>query len=624
MCLALISWRKIALMKALQSFSTGGRILLTVSMFWAGTAASFAQVLASNLIPVVVVQATQPVATPGQPGVFTVYRIGNPDMALNVWYDLGGTATNGVDYAPVPPHIVGIPAGAMSNTITITPLNVTPAGDAGGVQTVALTLTNSPLMPPVNYVIGSPSSAVVYVETGAATNLPPVVRIIAPQNGAIYYPPTNITLLAQASDPDGSVTNVEFFAGTNDLGPGAMVVLDPPGANGATGPVWLFNWIAPAPGSYSLTAVATDNGGAATTSAPVNIGVLPGPRTNAPPIVRMVSPPNGAVFHAPVNLPLLAFATDPGGEVASVEFFSGTNNLGFGWHLPVVTPLVGGGIVVGGPVPPVYPTNLYLLVWTNAPVGTDVLTAVATDVAGLSSTSAPVNITILPPVPPPTNRPPIMSIVATDPIAIEGTNSWVWAGETNATPNWVAWPPTVCRFFTNCGPKTATFTVRRFGDTNDNLTVAYRIGGTASNGVDYVALSGLVIVPAGERRAFITIVPIDDGPPDVNKTVILTLMPDTNTPPDYVIGYPARAAAIILDPGPCRTSGMLPDGCFHLTASGPDAAWFCVEYSTDLINWTPICTNQVVHGSIDFVDPDAAGSASRFYQAVPVLTTPQD
>ena len=47
----------------------------------------------------------------------------------------------------------------------------------------------------------------------------------------------------------------------------------------------------------------------------------------------------------------------------------------------------------------------------------------------------------------------------------------------------------------------------------------YDIGGTASNGVDYVALPGFVTIPPGERRALITIVPIDDGPPDVNKTV---------------------------------------------------------------------------------------------------------
>ena len=185
-------------------------------------------------------------------------------------------------------------------------------------------------------------------------------------------------------------------------------------------------------------------------------------------------------------------------------------------------------------MPPIYPTNVFFLVWSNAPVGAYTLTAKATDNGGALTISAPVNITILPLPPPPTNHPPIVSIVATDPVAIEGTNCWVWPGETNSPPTWAAWPTAVCRFFTNCGPKTATFTVRRFGDTNDDLTVPYDIGGTASNGVDYVALPGSVTIPSGERRALITIVPIDDGPPDVNKTVILTLTPSTNTPPDYL------------------------------------------------------------------------------------------
>ena len=601
----------------------GGQFLILSLATLVCGAKAFAQAAGSNLIPVVTVQATQPIATVTNSGVFTVFRAGNTNAALNVWYDVGGTASNGLDYAPIPPNLVEIAAGATSNTIIITPIqNVA----LSVVKTVVLTLTNSPLLTPVNYEIGSPNQAVVYIEENGATNLPPSVTIISPQDAAVFYTPTNILILAKASDPDGSVTNVEFFAGTEDLGPGTPVVLDPPGVNGVTGLVYLFNWLNPSPGDYPLTAVATDNGGASTTSAAVNITVLQGPPTNIPPVVRIISPANGSVFRSPINIPLFAFANDPDGFVTSVEFFAGTNSLGLGQRVPVVTPLAGGGLVVGGPVPPIYPTNLFFLIWSNAPVGTDALTAVATDNGGLSTTSAPVNIIILPSLlPPPTNQPPIVNIVATDPVAIEGTNCWVWPGETNLPPTWAAWPTAVCRFFTNCGPKTATFTVRRFGDTNGDLTVPYDIGGTASNGVDYVALPGFVTIPSGERRALITIVPIDDGPPDVNKTVILTLTPSTNTPPDYLLGFPRRAAAIIIDSnGPRPVTCLLPDRCFHLVTPGPDAAWFCVEYSTDLVNWTPVCTNQVINGSIDFVDPDAQGNPSRFYRAVPLTGPPSE
>src|SRR5262249_45610674 len=127
-------------------------------------------------------------------------------------------------------------------------------------------------------------------------------------------------------------------------------------------------------------------------------------------------------------------------------------------------------------------------------------------------------------------------------------------------------------------------------------------------------LSGSVTIPAGERRAEIVVVPLDDGPPDVNSTVVLKLLADTN----YIVGFPRSAAALILDQGaPHSGEGMLSDNIFHLSSSGPDGTWFHIDYSTDLTNWTTICTNQVVNGSIDFVDPDASGSPTRFYRTVP-------
>ncbi|MBW8865617.1 MAG: hypothetical protein JF609_11995, partial [Verrucomicrobia bacterium] len=191
----------------------------------------------TGTVPVVTVKATQPFATATNPGVFTVFRAGNTNMFLNIWYDLGGMASNGVDYAMIPPHLVSMAAGMVSNTIIIKPITNSPSGVA---RTVVLTLTNSPMETPVNFEIGSPSEAVVYLRNGHATNLPPAVGIVAPKNGSVYYTPTNIQLFAKANDPDGSIANVEFFAGTTDLGKGNLVTLDPPGVNGVTGLVYFF------------------------------------------------------------------------------------------------------------------------------------------------------------------------------------------------------------------------------------------------------------------------------------------------------------------------------------------------------------------------------------------------
>jgi hypothetical protein len=589
---------------------------LAIGLLLISTFGGFAQ--SSATIPVVTIQATVPAANwAGSAGVFSVFRSGNPDPALNVYYCISGTASNGVDYQAIG-QFVQLPAGVMSNAIVIQPIY----RGQSNMETVTLELCPSPMMSPVNYSIGLPSVATVYIAPAIA----PAVGIVRPANGATFYTPANIELLAVAGELGGTVTNVEFFAGSHDLGRGVMVVLDPIVGGGITGPVYLLNWLNVPTNHYSLTAVAADNTGATATSAPVNITVLPGPPpTNAGPVVRIVSPPNGSVFRAPVNIPLYAYAADPNSPVATVEFFAGTNNLGPGHPVTAVPPPLPPG-EVQPPILIVVPTNYWELVWSNAPPATNVaLTALATDNTGAATVSAPVTISVLPSPPPPTNRPPVVNIIANDPVAIEGTNDWVWPGESNSPPTWAAWPAAVSQWFTNRGPKTAAFTVFRRGDTNGGLTLPYGIGGTASNGVDYVAIPGFVTIPSGTRSAAITIIPIDDGPPDVTKTVVLTLRPSTNTPPDYAVGYPSNAAVIILDSGgPRATTGLLPDQSFHLTMSGPDAAWYSIEYSTDLSGWTPVCTNQVINGAIDFVDPAPLGSRARYYRAVPLDGAPPD
>jgi hypothetical protein len=570
----------------------------------------------SPLIPVVTIRATDPLASwSGDTGTFTLFRAGPTDATLNVYYRIEGTASNGVDYSSVG-NFTLIPAGARSSSITISPIN----HGQTDTKTVVLQLAPSPMLTPVNYSIGSPSNATVYIAPNGS-NIPPLVNILSPTNGEVVNSPAFISLFARASDPDGSISNVEFFDGSNDLGHGLQVIIDPPGVNGNTGLAYFLRWSNPPAGPYVLTAVATDNGGASTRSDQVKITVLPNPPpTNLPPVVRIIGPANGSIFHAPVDIPIYTYAHDPDDAVATVEVFAGTNSLGFGNALicPSNPPCA------SCPVRPC-PTNTYLLVWSNAPLGIFALTAKATDTRGASSISDPVKVTILPSLPPPTNRPPIINIVATDPIAIEGTNCWPWIGPTNtaSTSPWSNWAAgmAVCRYFTNCGPRNATFTVHRFGVTNDPVVVNYAIGGTATNGSDYVTLPGSVTIPAGERSALIAVVPIDDGPPDITSTVILKLKPDNS----YLIGAPAQAAAIILDgPFPRPITGLLPDRCFHVNAAGPDGAWFHIESTTDLLKWTSICTNQVIQGSIDFVDPDAQSAQLRFYRAVPENSPPPE
>lgn len=92
--------------------------------------------------------------------------------------------------------------------------------------------------------------------TPAGANQPPTVSITNPAPGAVLAA-GSLSVQATAADPDGSVTNVEFFAGTTSLG------------QDATAPFSIGTTLAP--GAYTLTAVAWDNAGAAATSAPVNV-----------------------------------------------------------------------------------------------------------------------------------------------------------------------------------------------------------------------------------------------------------------------------------------------------------------------------------------------------------------
>ena len=678
---------------------------------------AFAQI---DTFPVVSIYATAPLASwTGNSGTFTVVRNGPTNQALNVYYAIGGSASNGVDYTEIS-HWASIPAGVSSNNITISPIN----NGQTNIETVELKLTASPMLPPVNYLIGYPAAATVFITPAGVTNIPPLAQVTSPRDGAVFYTPVDVPLVAIGSDPDGVVTSMEFFAGDTSLGVVTnWAVVDPPGPGGVFIPgsrAFFLDWSNAPVGAFAITAKATDNGGASSTSAAINITINQGPPpppTNVPPLVRIAEPMNGATFYAAANIPICAFAYDVDGWVTTVEFFAGTNSLGIRTNNPMsvspVNPFClmwsnvppgeyvltakatdnGGASTISDPVkisvltgppppptnyppvvritsppndaffrapanvpiyayahdrdgtvtsveffegtnslglgqglcwslggtnfPTICPTNIYFLVWSNPPVGSYALSAVATDDGGASNVSQTVNITILPGLPPPTNRPPIVSLIASDPLAIEGTNCWPWLGLATVTPTWSNWMSggiANWRFFTNCGPKNASFTVRRFGDTNEDLTVTYAIGGSATNGVDYLPLSGTVTIPAGQRGADIAVVPIDDGTPDINSTVVLKLMTGTN----YVLGFPRSAAALILDQGAPRSGeGMLSDNTFHLSAAGPDGAWFHIDYSTDLSHWTTICTNQVINGSIDFIDPDAAANPTRFYRTVP-------
>ncbi|HXJ58716.1 MAG TPA: Ig-like domain-containing protein [Verrucomicrobiae bacterium] len=105
-------------------------------------------------------------------------------------------------------------------------------------------------------------------------NQPPVVALLTPTNAASFFAPASIQLTASASD-DGGLAKVEFFQGADWLGE------DPIGPS-----PYSFTWNNVPPGTYLLSARATDNFGAIATSASVTITV-----SNSPPqAVTLLNP----------------------------------------------------------------------------------------------------------------------------------------------------------------------------------------------------------------------------------------------------------------------------------------------------------------------------------------------
>jgi hypothetical protein len=98
---------------------------------------------------------------------------------------------------------------------------------------------------------------------------PPTVSVTSPVAGASITG-TSVGLAASASDADGSVVRVDYYSG-----PGLV-------ASAYAAP-WTTTWTNVAPGTYQLTATATDNSGLTGTSSAVTVTVLAPPPVPPPP-----------------------------------------------------------------------------------------------------------------------------------------------------------------------------------------------------------------------------------------------------------------------------------------------------------------------------------------------------
>jgi hypothetical protein len=183
--------------------------------------------------------------------LFTVLLSFAHSNAVSVRYDtVNGTAAAGSDYAATNGVLTFAP-GQGTNFI-----RVSVRGDTTPEPDEVLFVR---LSAPTNGTLGRAQGAGLILDR----DQPPGVTLTAPRPGQAFDAPANMGITASAFDADGFVTRVEFFAGANSLG----AALEEP---------FSLTWSNVPVGNYVLTAVALDNSGKLSTSAPVNVSVLAG------------------------------------------------------------------------------------------------------------------------------------------------------------------------------------------------------------------------------------------------------------------------------------------------------------------------------------------------------------
>lgn len=159
-----------------------------------------------------------------------------------------------------------------------------------------------------SHTVSTPTANTTYTATFAVTtpNLPPTVALTAPAAGDSAEINTVVTVSATAADADGAVSSVEFFDGATSIG------VD-------TSSPYGVSWTPTTVGARALTARATDNLTATTTSAPVAFSVFAPSGADVEAPVATLTAPADSVPGLTGSVAITATATDNVG-VVGVQF----------------------------------------------------------------------------------------------------------------------------------------------------------------------------------------------------------------------------------------------------------------------------------------------------------------
>ncbi|MEW6159754.1 MAG: Ig-like domain-containing protein [Verrucomicrobiota bacterium] len=207
------------------------------------------------------------------PKLFEIFRTGSTAEPLSVYFEIGGTATPGTDYAELPRHVL-IPAGRSETHLFVEAKDDTlPEGE----ETVRVEIKPPPPIvdPPVfgMYRIDPEhASATVIILDNDGPVSGASIEITAPKQGENFVDPAVVVLAATAVDPKSYIPRVEFFIGHERVGVSEVHFIRPP--DPGTPVFHTFEWKQPPAGLFTLTARGVDSNGVRIESKPVTFSVI--------------------------------------------------------------------------------------------------------------------------------------------------------------------------------------------------------------------------------------------------------------------------------------------------------------------------------------------------------------
>jgi hypothetical protein len=435
-------------------------------------------------------------------GTLTVTRTGSTSNALTLAYTIGGTATSGSDYQPLPGSVT-IPAGSASASIVVTPVD---DSEVESNETVIVTLrpplANCSGTDPNCYTLGTASGTVTIADNDNPA-LPVVTMAVADAN-------------ASETGPDPASFTVRRSGSTTS----ALTVL------------------------YSIGGTATNGTDYQTLSGSL---VIPAGSASA---TLVITPIDDAVVEGAETI-ILTFRSDSAYSLGAT--FTGTMTLADNDSLPTVSIRAGQSTLAeNSPTPGNFMVERQGSTLAALTVNYSIS---GTAAAGVDYNSLPGSIQI----PAAASSVNILVTPINDTLT-EGDETVTLTLQPNASYQVGAAPQNSATLVlvdddqsqvtlqasdpdaSESGPDPGSFTLSRSGSLQAALQVNLAIGGSAANGADYATLPSQVTFAAGQASVNLTVNPLDDSLYELDETVGIQI-----TPGIYAIGNPSSAVVTIHD-----------------------------------------------------------------------------